>query len=166
MEELQNWSKNYFLNNQEVCLQKLNALSVSERALLRQNLQHKENNRIVLLSGMIFDTKEPEFYCEKYEVKSKDGSVRVELGKYSDKLNIHEHETVEDPSRHLSERQTVLIKTPSSTNEWTYDVELLAAGDQVISNKRKLEESTDDLKQPFTVKVSNILYHNEQFYRL
>lgn len=154
MEELQNWSKNYFLNNQDICIQKLNSLSPQERILLRQNLQYKENDRLVLLSGMVFDTKEPEFYCEKYEVKAKDGSIRVEIGKYSDKLNIHEDETVEDPAQHLSERQTVLIKRPASTNDWTLDVELAAAGDQFNSNKRKLEGSFEDSKQQlYTVKV-------------
>lgn len=135
-------------------MQKLKELTIQDRVALRQNLQLKENDRLVLMSGMIFDTKEPEFYCEKYEVKSKDGTVRVEQGKYCDKLNIDDCETVEDPSKHLSERQTLLIQRSPSTNKWTHDVELLAAGDQSNSNKRKLEDNVDDQQQPITVKVS------------
>jgi hypothetical protein len=96
---------------------------------------------------MVIDTQEPEFYCEKYEVKTSDGSIRVENGKFSDKLNINDDETVEDPSKHLSERQTVVIAKPLSTNQWVYD-----AAAAKSSNKRKLDAGKD-IEQSFTVKV-------------
>lgn len=158
MESVQSWSKEYFLNNQEACLQKLSLLSLEERALLRENLEQNENNKIVLLSGMIIETLEPEFYCEKYEVKSSDGTVlRVENGKYSDKLNIKDNETVEDPSKHLGERQTLLVSKPASTNQWVCEIETQCSGvAQANPNKRKLKQKQEDIKT-FVIKVSSLL---------
>jgi Mini-chromosome maintenance replisome factor len=147
MEAVQNWTKEYFLNNQDVCLEKLKSLTGEERAALRENIELGESNKIVLTFGMVIDTQEPEFYCEKYEVKSSDGSTRIENGKFCDKLNINEDETVEDPSKHLSERQTVIIARPTSTNQWVY--EITAAKN---SNKRKLEDDQES-DRAFTVKV-------------
>jgi hypothetical protein len=136
MEAVQNWTKEYFLNNnQEQLIEKLQSLTAEERANLRANLELSENNKLVLAFGMVIDTQEPEFYCEKYEVKTSDGSIRVENGKFSDKLNINDGESVEDPSKHLSERQTVVIAKPSSTNQWVYDAAIAKS-----SNKRKLSE--------------------------
>lgn len=150
METVGNWTKEYFLNNHEVCMEKLKSLTAAERVQLRENLELAENNKIVLAFGMVIDTQEPEFYCEKYEVKTADGSIRVENGKFSDKLNIDDGETVEDPSKHLSERQTVVIAKPSSTNQWVYDAAVTKS-----TNKRKLNEGKD-VEQSFTVKVRKI----------
>lgn len=148
MESVQVWSKEYFLNNSDACLKKLKDLSSEERAALKRNLEQNENNKLVLFSGMVTDSQEPEFFCEKYEVKSMDGNVlRVESGKYSDKLNLNEGETVDDPSKHLSERQTIVVSKPKSTNQWVYEVEAPEG-----SNKRKLE-NTSDSPRSFTVKV-------------
>lgn len=147
MEVVHNWTKEYFLNNQEICLEKLKSLTAEDRANLRENLELGENNKMVLAFGMVIDTQEPEFYCEKYEVKTADGSIRVENGKFSDKLNINDDESVDDPSKHLSERQTVVIAKPSSTNQWVYDAAVSKS-----SNKRKLNEGKDN-EQSFTVKV-------------
>jgi Mini-chromosome maintenance replisome factor len=149
MDAVQNWTKEYFLNNQEVCLEKLKSLTADERAALRENLEGGQSNVLVLTFGMVIDTQEPEFYCEKYEVKSSDGSTRIENGKFCDKLNINEHETVEDPSKHLSERQTVIIAKPSSTNQWVYDFATAKS-----SNKRKLDDGHENEKS-YTVKVSD-----------
>lgn len=106
---------------------------------------------------MITDLLEPEFYCENYEVKSKDGTfLRIESGKFADKLNIKEGETVEDASKHLNERQTVLISKPASVNKWVDEAESSTSD----SNKRKLE----DTKPPhsFTIKVKLLkLYSTE-----
>lgn len=159
MEAVQSWTREYFLNNQEVCLQKLKSLTLEERSALRENLEKKENKKIVLVSAMIIDTQEPEFYCEKYEVKSADGSLRVEMGKFADKLNISDAETVEDPSKHLSERQTILISKSSSTNPWVYEVELQGLSK---SNKRKLEDNEKLQTQTFTVKVGDLF--NKLYY--
>lgn len=147
MEVIGNWTKEYFLNNHEVCLEKLNSLTAGERASLRENLEVGESDRMVLATGMVIDTQEPEFYCEKYEVKSSDGNIRIENGKFSDKLNISEDETVEDPSKHLSERQTVVIAKPTSTNQWVFDIAIAKS-----SSKRKLDEN-NQIDKSFTVKV-------------
>lgn len=149
MESIQDWSKEYFLKNSEACQQKLKDLSAEERFALKRNLDLQENNKLVLFRGMIVDTREPEFYCETYEVKSLDGNtLRVENGKYSDKLNLSEGETVEDPSKHLSERQTILVTKHLSTNQWVDEVDQLEG-----SNKRKLEETSTSSSSSFTVKV-------------
>lgn len=148
MEGVKDWTREYFLSNQETCLQTLSQLSVEDRTTLKENLENCENNKIVLLTGMIVDTQEPEFYCEKYEVKGADGSVRIEPGKYADKLNINESEIVEDPSKYLNERKTILISLPSSTNQWVHEVDASLRE----SCKRKLEK--DKITEAFTVKVS------------
>lgn len=150
MEPVQNWTKEYFFSNQDECRQKIKELSADERTALKWNLDRCETNKIVLLTVMITDMCEPELYCEKYEVKSADGSVvRVESAKFSDVLNLGEGETVEDPTKFLNERQTFLLSKPASTNQWVYDVEpsMMENG-----NKRKAEESQEPEKS-FVVKV-------------
>lgn len=151
MESVQSWTKQFVLENHEACLEKLRSLSLGEREALRQNLRRNENNKIVLLNGMITDNQEPEFYCEKYEVKSLDGNLlRVESGKYSDKLNIDENESADDlGTDNLHERHIVLVTLPASTNQWVYEAESQAVG----SNKRKLDQETEPVTS-YTVKVS------------
>lgn len=149
MEAVHNWTKEYFQSNQEACLEKLKLLLPEERAALKGNLEQSENNQIVLLRGMVSDLLEPEFYCETYEVKSKDGTVlRIESGKFSDKLNIKDDESVEDVSKHLSERQTILVTKPVSTNQWVDEADSSA----LTNNKRKLE-NLQGAARCFTVKV-------------
>lgn len=150
MEAVQSWTKDYFQSNQEACLVKLKSLLPEERAALMGNLERNENRKIVLLRGMISDMLESEFYCEKYEVKSKDGTVlRMESGKFADKLNIKDDEIVEDVSKHLGERRTVLISKPASTNQWVDEAESSSSE----NNKRKLEDS-QEAARCFTVKVN------------
>ena len=151
MDPVKQWTKEYFLSHQDECLQKLKVLSLEERFALKRNLEQCEIGKICLLSnGMITDMFEPEFYCERYEVKSAEGNVlRIELGKFSDKLNINDGETVEDPSKFLSERQTFLVTKSESMNQWVYDVESVM---QENGNKRKMDESQNSLKG-FAVKV-------------
>lgn len=153
MESVENWSREYFLNNQDVCLQKLASLSSEEESALRRNLEQKAKNKIVKIRAMVMETFEPEFYCESYEVKNEiSGSVRTEIGKFCDKLNINENETVDDPSKHLGERQTFFIAQPESTNEWAENFD--SKGNKPHSNKRKWDEAEGAGKESFTVKVS------------
>lgn len=100
---------------------------------------------------MITDNQEPEFYCEKYEVKSLDGSLlRVESGKYSDKLNINENESADDlGTDNLNERHIVLVTLSASTNQWVYEAESQAVG----TNKRKLDQDAEPVTS-YTVKAS------------
>lgn len=152
MENPQSWTKEFFLNNQDECVKKLDQLSVDERVALRNNLTEMANGKLILLSGMVSDILEPEFYCEKYQVKNfQDGSVRIELGKFSDEIEIADHEVVEGPSKHLSERHTILITKPQSNNSWIYELET-----QLITsptNKRKLRTERDMGSVSFIVKV-------------
>lgn len=151
MNPVETWTKEYFLSNQDECLDKINKLSPEERAALKGNFDRCEINKIVLFSnGMITDMCEPELYCEKYEVKSADGNVlRIESGKFSDKLNINDGETVEDPSKFLNERQTFLVAKHESTNQWVYDV---VSNISENGNKRKVDEP-QGLTEGFAVKA-------------
>lgn len=139
MEAVHNWTRDYFLNNQEECLKRLSNLSTDERASLKSNLNFKENGSIVLLNHyFVSDIKEPEFYSEKYELKKADGSAREEVGKYCERINIGDDEICEDPAKHLGERQTCILSYSASNNEWIKEHEISSS-----SNKRKIENNTD-----------------------
>lgn len=53
MMNVQEWSREYVLNNQEACVQKLSELTKQDRSDLNQNLKQEENGKLVLLRGMI-----------------------------------------------------------------------------------------------------------------
>jgi hypothetical protein len=151
MEAIGHWTREYFLSNQEACIQKLqNDLTIEEKISLRSNLNFKETNRLALISSFIIsDIRETEFYCDKYEVKrSSDGSTRLEEGKYSDKLNISEGENCENPADHLAERQVCIITRSESNNAWIKDFEVTS----INSNKRKIK-SKEPEQTSFLVKV-------------
>lgn len=125
MDSVQDWTREYFLSNQEKCLQRLNSLSAQDKTALRKNLQVNENGKLCLLSNMMcMDVCEPEYYCATYKVKSGDGSLRTECGKYLDKLSIGDDESVEDQSHDLDleERQIVIVANPSSMNQWVKEM--------------------------------------------
>lgn len=148
MESVQNWTREYFLNNQEECLKRLNNLNHEERVNLRNNLNYKENNSLVLINHLfVTDIKEPEIFCEKYEIKKADGSVRVESGKFRERFNIGDDESCEDPEKHLGERQSCILTESSSNNQWIKETELISS----VSNKRKLEVDTN--QKHYLVKV-------------
>lgn len=139
MEAVQNWTREYFVSNQEECFKRLSTLSQEERACLRSNLNFKENGSLVLINHFfVTDIKEPEFYCEKYELKKADGSARVEHGKFCERIEIAEDETCEDPEKYLGERQTCIITESPSNNQWVKEQEATS----IASNKRKLEVDT------------------------
>ncbi|KAL7038905.1 hypothetical protein ACKWTF_009740 [Chironomus riparius] len=137
MEPIYNWTKDYFLCHEEECLKKLKkGLSLEEKIELRSNLHFKENNSLVLLNHfMITDIKEPEFYCAKYEVTQADGTVSVRNGKYSDKLNILDNESCDDPGSNLAERQICFITESDTNNSWIKDYNVVSMN----SNKRKID---------------------------
>lgn len=147
MELPHNWTRDYFLNNQEECLKHLSELTVDERAALKSNLSFKENGSLVLINHyFVSDIKEPEFYSEKYELKKADGSVRVEIGKFAERINIVEDEVCEDPAKFLSERQTCIITQSTSNNQWIKEHEL-----PTTSLKRKNEPNTE--QKNYLVKI-------------
>lgn len=139
MDSVHNWTREYFLNNQEECLNRLSNLSIDERAALKSNLSFKENGSLVLVNHyFVSDIKEPEFYCEKYELTKPDGSAREESGKFCERVNIGEDEVCEDPAKHLGERQSCIISQSKSNNPWIKEHELSSS-----SNKRKNEPNTE-----------------------
>lgn len=146
MEIIQNWTREYFLDNHDECVKRLNNLSVEDRAYLRSNLNFKENNSLVLINHLfVTDIKEPEFYCEKYEIKKPDGSFRTESGKYCERIKLGDNEVCEDPEKHLGERQSCIVSESPSNNQWINEFELIS------SNKRKLEGSS--AQKSYLVKV-------------
>lgn len=147
MDSVHNWTREYFLNNQEECLNRLSNLSIDERAALKSNLSFKENGSLVLVNHyFVSDIKEPEFYCEKYELTKPDGSVREESGKFCERVNIGEDEVCEDPAKHLGERQSCIISQSKSNNPWIKEHELSSS-----SNKRKNEPNTEQMN--YAVKI-------------
>jgi hypothetical protein len=149
MEAVQNWTREYFINNHDECIKKLNELTDAEKDELRNNLHFNEQGLVLLNHFMVSDVKEPEYYCEKYEVKKSDGSTRMENAKYSDqlKLNIQEDESCENPAQFLSERQTCIVKRSESNNVWIKEHECITLN----ANKRKIESVQD--QSSYLVKV-------------
>lgn len=139
MDSAEDWTREYFLKNQEECIQRLKSLSVQDKVALGKNLHKNENGKLCLISNcQVMDVLEPEFYCETYKVKSEDGSFRTECGKYSDKLNIGEDESVDEQSNVLGERQVVVLANPSSMNKWV---------------KEKYSQDLNEGARSYTVKV-------------
>lgn len=149
------WTRDYFLANQEGCLHKLASLSPQEKIALSQNLRRGEKGKIVFLAnGLIADILEPELYCKTVVIKSSDNTVRTESGKYSDKFQLKDDEKIVPEENgneieNLAESWRWVVAQSPSTNDWVSDD---AEGDD-RSNKRKLEEPKEGLKS-FVVKVS------------
>lgn len=151
MDSIESWTRDFFLDNQQFCLQKIESgLTNEEKKSLRANLSYKENGKLIIINHfMIVDVKDTEFYCEKYEVKRKgndDLNLRIVQGKYADKLNIQLDEICENPMKYLGERQTCIIKQSETNNDWIEEYEKASA-----SNKRKIENDSE--KKLFAVKV-------------
>lgn len=149
------WTREYFLANQESCLHKLAALSPQEKIALSQNLSRLEKGKIVFLAnGLIADILEPELYCKTVVIKSSDNTTRTESGKYSDKFQLKDDEKVVPEENgneieNLAESWRWVVAQSPSTNDWVLED---AEGDD-RSNKRKLEEPKEGLES-FVVKVS------------
>lgn len=143
------WTRDYFLANQEICLEKLENLTSVEQAEIIENFNFLENNSLVQVSGFLADTLEPEFYCEKVVIKSNNGTERIECGKFTDKLKVNEDEVVSDDNnyQHLHERFNLLIAQPKSTNQWVLD-----SYPKINKQKRKVDEPRD-ITEPVLVKV-------------
>lgn len=143
MEPIYKWTRDYFIKNEEECIKKLKQenLSLEEKIELRSNLNFKENGSLILLNHfMISDIHEPEFYCDKYEVKQRDGIIRHETAKYSDKLNVLDGETCENPAEVLSERQVCIITESNTNNSWIKDYNSISMN----TNKRKIENVQEE----------------------
>lgn len=154
MIQVHEWTRDYFLANQEGCAQKLSSLSPEQKLALRQNLNCFEKGKIVLVAnGLIADILEPELYCKTIKIKSSDNTVRIESGKYSDKFQLKDDEKLV-PEENANEIENLadswrwVVSQSPSTNDWVNDD---VEGDD-RSNKRKLEEPKEGLKS-FVVKV-------------
>jgi Mini-chromosome maintenance replisome factor len=149
MNPASSWTREYFLRNQEECLQQLNKLTTDELISLNNNLNSNEPGFLVKINHFfVTDIKEPELYCEKYVIKKADGSLKEEFGKFCERVIVSEGEEWIDPENSLGERQSCIITESSSNNKWISECELSSTA----SNKRKLENETKK-QQKYLVKI-------------
>jgi hypothetical protein len=148
MNSISGWTREYFLENQEQCLNQLSKLTMEERVSLKNNLHFHEPGSLVLIDCFfVTDMKEPEFYCEKFVIKKEDGHREV-CGKYCDRVNIYDGEQCEDPEQSsLGERQVCIISQSSTNNKWIQEL-------NSTTNKRKLDSETEK-QQKYLVKIYN-----------
>lgn len=90
------WTIEHFLANQEQCLQKLKEEKTFK---LIPNLnystpEHFAKSQLVRLRGIIQDQLEPEYYLDKYKVKTSDGLIRIQDGKFQNSFVLKQGESV------------------------------------------------------------------------
>ncbi|XP_017152175.1 mini-chromosome maintenance complex-binding protein [Drosophila miranda] len=94
--------------------------------LLNYTPLHKlKDQTLVRFRGMIQDMMDPEIYLERYEVKSSDGSKRLQHGQYHDCLNLATGETIDynAESNVHGERRTLFVVSVPGLNDWTKEHE-------------------------------------------
>ena len=90
------WTIEYFLANQEECLHKLKQEETLKLIpnLNYSNPEHFANKQLVKFRGIIQDQLEPEFYLDKYKVKTADDTIRIQDGKFQDCFVLKAGESV------------------------------------------------------------------------
>lgn len=90
------WNIEHFLANQEECLQKLQQDATFKLIpnVNYLNPEHFGKEQLVRFRGIIQDQLEPEYYLEKYKVKSSDGTIRIQNGKFQDSFVLKAGESV------------------------------------------------------------------------
>ncbi|KAH8305378.1 hypothetical protein KR018_000090 [Drosophila ironensis] len=90
--------------------------------LLNYTPLHKlKDQSLVRFRGMIQDMMDPEIYLERYEVKSADGSRRLQDGKYRDCLKLAPGEEIDynaEGNVH-GERRTLFVVSVPGLNDWS-----------------------------------------------
>ncbi|EDV31607.1 uncharacterized protein Dana_GF15437 [Drosophila ananassae] len=122
--------------------------------LLNYTPLHKlKDQTLVRFRGMIQDMMDPEIYLERYEVKSSDGSKRLQDGKFRDCLRLAPGEEIDynaEGNVH-GERRTLFVVSVPGLNDWSKEhekqcapqMELVAGQAQSptsVAKKRTLEE--------------------------
>lgn len=90
--------------------------------LLNYTPLHKLKDRtLVRFRGMIQDMMDPEIYLERYEVKSPDGSKRLQDGKYMDCLKLAAGEEIDHNAEGNvhGERRTLFLVSVPGLNDWS-----------------------------------------------
>ncbi|KAL7742028.1 hypothetical protein ACLKA6_018280 [Drosophila palustris] len=109
---------------------------------------------LVRFRGMVQDMMDPEIYLERYEVKSADGSTRLQQGKYRDCLRLAKDEQLDYNAANNvhGERRTLFVVSLPGQNDWAKEHEKLCGAQWEISSqqtsvgsgiKRALDEQED-----------------------
>ncbi|EDW64635.1 mini-chromosome maintenance complex-binding protein [Drosophila virilis] len=96
--------------------------------LLNHTPLHKLRDQgLVRFRGMVQDMMDPEIYLERYEVKSADGSTRLQPGKYRDCLRLGKDEQLDyqAESNVHGERRTLFVVSVPGLNDWAKEHEKL-----------------------------------------
>ncbi|XP_017041399.2 mini-chromosome maintenance complex-binding protein [Drosophila ficusphila] len=120
--------------------------------LLNYTPLHKlKDQTLVRFRGMIQDMMDPEIYLERYELKSADGSRRLQNGKYRDCLKLSTGEEIDfnAESNVHGERRTMFVISVPGLNDWSKDHEkqccpqvtlVSQAQSPSLAKKRTIEE--------------------------
>ncbi|KAH8411934.1 hypothetical protein KR222_002799 [Zaprionus bogoriensis] len=88
-------------------------------------LHQLRDQGLVRFRGMVQDMMDPEIYLERYELKSPDGSTRLQQGKYRDCLRLDKHEQLDynAASNVHGERRTLFVVSLPGQNDWAKEHE-------------------------------------------
>ncbi|CAD6202129.1 GSCOCG00002955001-RA-CDS [Cotesia congregata] len=123
MSDIKEWTKEYYIENKELCDKILESIDNFEGIPSLNNLPLHvlKDGQLVRFSGMIQDMYNPELYMEKYQVKNLDtGSVNMRSGMYQDILKCLANEEVvlDCDENKNSERLNCLMISIPGLNNW------------------------------------------------
>ncbi|EDV59158.1 mini-chromosome maintenance complex-binding protein [Drosophila erecta] len=116
--------------------------------LLNYTPLHKlKDQTLVRFRGMIQNVMDPEMYLERFEVKSPDGSKRVQEGKYRDCLKMATGEMIDynADGNVYGERITLFVVSVPGLNDWSKEhekqccpqIDLVSLGPSPSSAKKR-----------------------------
>ncbi|ALC38638.1 CG3430 [Drosophila busckii] len=120
--------------------------------LLNHTPLHKlKDQTLVRFRGMVQDMMDQEIYLERYGVKSADGIMRLQQGKYRDCLNLDKDEQVDYDNVVHGERRTLFVVSVPGLNDWAKQHEHkcnVQEDEPMVSNshgvKRVLQEESSE----------------------
>lgn len=155
--DLSNLTVKYFLENKSQCLEAIKSKITEIPTLNNQEPENFKNYTLVRFSGYIQDLLEPEYYLEKYEVKSSDGSTRIENGRYRDSFELNEGESVDHDSENksLGERRSMFLVELPGLNDWAKDKkDAVRSQLNCTSKKREIDENEMEVDEGCSKKVA------------
>ncbi|KAG8034980.1 hypothetical protein G9C98_008056 [Cotesia typhae] len=141
MSDIKEWTKEYYIENKELCDKILESIDNFEGIPSLNNLplHGLKDGQLVRFSGMIQDMYNPELYMEKYQVKNLDtGSVNMRSGMYEDTLKClaNEEVVIDSDENKNSERLNCLMISIPGLNDW--------AKENIITTKGTSSSSTTE----------------------
>ncbi|KAH0553492.1 hypothetical protein KQX54_001236 [Cotesia glomerata] len=161
MTDIKEWTKEYYIENKELCDKILESMDNFEGIPSLNNLplHSLKDGQLVRFSGMIQDMYNPELYMEKYQVKNLDtGIVKMRSGMYEDVLKCLANEEVilDCDENKNSERLNCLMISIPGLNNWAKENmigcelnknnlnDLTKATSSSSTEKRALDNDYDD----------------------